>query len=952
MKRTSSAVSFFVPTRGLLALAAAGCLVGALDARAAATLQFSAAEFRVSEASSVARITLTRSGPLNEAVTVECSMSGGTATEGGDYTAVVTNVTVAAGKTSGTVIVPILSDTLHEPAETVGLTLSGPGAGTRASAVLTIVDNDPAGVISLARAAFSTIENRGTGVVQVVRTGGTASEVSVLLTTSDGTATENADYTPVSTRVVFGANEKSKTVPVLIADDDLPEGNETVNLQLSAPDGGATLGKQTNATFTIVDDEIAISFSRAAYSAPERGGTAMITVLRSGPRQQAVTVNLSTTDGGTAIPGVEYTPLTNKVVRFGAGVAAQTVALKVKDDTLDDGDKTVELELTDPSSPAQLGTIQRTVVTLVDNDAGGTLNFSAPAYNIPETAAKAPILIRRTGGAASGVTVQLRTADDTATAGEDYREVVTNLTFKAGELVKTVFIPILNDAQVEATETVLLSLSDATGGAVLGTNAQAVLRIANDDRGGAIQFAGTGFTGREGGTNAVLTLTRTGGLAAGIEVEVTVTGGTATPGEDYQGLPVLAQFAPGATTAKVLVPLPNDAAIEGDETVTLQLANPTGGATLGARTNATLTIKDDEQNILGIYRGTLNFTVSGCNDRSDNESGTMPFDLTVTEQTPDTFSALCTMVGAKCGYRKMLALIGQVGPNGEILGAFLDDDDGTQGTITGKIVNGSLQLALTDQPDSGGCRVQATLPGKLYAPSSTGFAPGLLTGIQMETTQAGRKGQMEFKTNNRFNRRESSGDISTSLYIYTKTGPNTGVMRISSSESDDNAVVSITYTSPTQGRFVYSGCDGGVGTGTFVIGDFPVPDPTPIYQVWGGNFFSTTEPNWWEKGYNPDEHGYVLLGAADTTTTFNGSYPFYIIRTPPRYSFTVDAVQGSDGTYFGANITGNADGWWNIGGPPDGAGAVLGQAGSDPGGFVVIDATGYGLSSLTVYLVP
>ena len=54
-----------------------------------------------------------------------------------------------------------------------------------------------------------------------------------------------------------GAQNTTGIVPTsLIINDNIYEGNETLNLTLSNPTGGATLGTQQTATLTIVDDEI------------------------------------------------------------------------------------------------------------------------------------------------------------------------------------------------------------------------------------------------------------------------------------------------------------------------------------------------------------------------------------------------------------------------------------------------------------------------------------------------------------------------------------------------------------------------------------------------------------------------------------------------------------------------------------------------------------------------
>jgi hypothetical protein len=55
--------------------------------------------------------------------------------------------------------------------------------------------------------------------------------------------------------VTFGPGETSKVVNIPITEDSFVEGNETLNLILSNPAGGAQLGSQSTATLTIVDDD-------------------------------------------------------------------------------------------------------------------------------------------------------------------------------------------------------------------------------------------------------------------------------------------------------------------------------------------------------------------------------------------------------------------------------------------------------------------------------------------------------------------------------------------------------------------------------------------------------------------------------------------------------------------------------------------------------------------------
>jgi Ca2+-binding RTX toxin-like protein len=113
-----------------------------------------------------------------------------------------------------------------------------------------------AGTIAFSNSQFSINEN-GIPVTQVTltRTGGSTGAVSATLNLSNGTATAGNDYIQTPITVTFADGETSKTVDIPIINDKIYEGDETLNLTLSNPTGGATLGTQQTATLTIVDNE-------------------------------------------------------------------------------------------------------------------------------------------------------------------------------------------------------------------------------------------------------------------------------------------------------------------------------------------------------------------------------------------------------------------------------------------------------------------------------------------------------------------------------------------------------------------------------------------------------------------------------------------------------------------------------------------------------------------------
>jgi hypothetical protein len=119
------------------------------QATAQGSLQFSAANYTVSEGTNSIDITVTRTGDATAASEVDIIGTSGTASDRSDFSIVLSTLSFAGGETSRTVTVLITDDAFLEGDETINLTLSGATnatLGTPRSAVITITDNDTAEV--------------------------------------------------------------------------------------------------------------------------------------------------------------------------------------------------------------------------------------------------------------------------------------------------------------------------------------------------------------------------------------------------------------------------------------------------------------------------------------------------------------------------------------------------------------------------------------------------------------------------------------------------------------------------------------------------------------------------------------------------------------------------------------------------------------------------------------
>ena len=108
------------------------------------TVQFSAANFNVTEACTGVTLTINRSGDTTGSATVKYATSDITASERNDYITSIGTLSFAPGETSKTLVILINDDAKVEGAETLSVTLSNPTSvnlGTPATATVTIADN-------------------------------------------------------------------------------------------------------------------------------------------------------------------------------------------------------------------------------------------------------------------------------------------------------------------------------------------------------------------------------------------------------------------------------------------------------------------------------------------------------------------------------------------------------------------------------------------------------------------------------------------------------------------------------------------------------------------------------------------------------------------------------------------------------------------------------------------
>jgi len=356
-------------------------------------------------------------------------------------------------------------------------------------------EEDEAGRFEFAAASYSVNESGGVVEITINRLDGSNGAVTIDWQTQDDTATSTQDFGSVTqTSLTFADGETSRTETITIANDDMVENDETFNVLLSHPTGGASLGTVASTAVTIINDDSdsipepgRFEFGAANYSVSEGGGVVEITINRVDGSDGTATVDWRTVSITATPGGDDYESFGWTMLSFADGETSRTEPITIINDEVVESDETFDVRLSNPTGGASMGTLTTTVVTITNDDnvpalQPGRFEFGAANYSVSESGGVVEITINRVGGSDGAVTIDWQTQDGTATSTQDFGSVIpTSLSFANGETSRTETITIVNDDVVENDETFNVLLSNPTGGASMGTVNTVTVTITNDD---------------------------------------------------------------------------------------------------------------------------------------------------------------------------------------------------------------------------------------------------------------------------------------------------------------------------------------------------------------------------------------------------------------------------------------------------------------------------------------
>ena len=429
--------------------------------------------------------TVTLSNPSYQQITVNYATTAGTATDGTDYQSASGTLTFNPGETAKPIAVSVNGDSVFEPDETFFVQLSNLANASIINAQGTgTITNDEAsqsGSFNFNAASYSVNENGVNATVTVKRSGGSDGAVAVQYATSDGTATANSDYTNASGTLSWADGDSAdKTFTITIANDGTDELDETVNVTLSNPTGGASLGNPSSAVLTITDDDAqpAISISDVSQAEGNSGMTNFsFDVTLSVASGQTVTVDYLAADG-TALVGGDYQAASGTLT-FAPGETTKSLSVVVNGDTQDEPTETFVVNLSNPSS-ATIAKGQGTGTVVNDDAAGGaSIQFTQATYAVAEQLGAMTVTVTRSGNVSNAASVDYATGDGSAAQKTDFEYAAGTLNFSPGEVSKTFVVLLNQDSYNEGPESFNLLLSNPAG-AALGAQTVSQVSITDD----------------------------------------------------------------------------------------------------------------------------------------------------------------------------------------------------------------------------------------------------------------------------------------------------------------------------------------------------------------------------------------------------------------------------------------------------------------------------------------
>jgi len=448
-----------------------------------------------------------------------------------------------------------------------------------------------------------------------------------------GTADLDSDVTTTLSGATAGLNtftvsagSASSSFLFTPVDDVVRESDETISVRIQESAGYVILSGGDLAVVTIIDNDatpIVSVRTDGITSLTEGSGSLFTAIFDRSPSDTALSLTFSlsgtaqlagdftVTSGATSLSASQYR------VDFEVGVSSVTVVFAITDDGVPESNESIQVGI-DLSASYDI-TSRFALFTIIDDDLDTppviSVVVTQPAgKSLPENSASSftfefhrdtsnlvsPLSISFTVGG-SAAFLSTASTDYTVVSGADtFSSTSGAVTIPAGSSTKSIVIQPKNDANVEADETIILSIFGSTSYTISSTQGSDTAVITNDDGNPLVSVAISGVsTVTEGSGTVTFVFTRTGPVDRVLVANFAISG-TATFSSDYSlsgtasssSTSGSVSFNIGATTANVILSPSADVLTESKETVIFTVSSGSADYDAGTPSLATANIND------------------------------------------------------------------------------------------------------------------------------------------------------------------------------------------------------------------------------------------------------------------------------------------------------------------------------------------------------------------------
>ncbi len=460
--------------------------------------------------------------------------------------------------------------------------------------VVKVIDIDvPAVAVSFEEAIYEVPEG-STTTVKVLLNEDPERMVTIPITKTDLGGASGTDYSGVPPSILFNAGDTDKSFTFTAIDDSEDDDGESVVLTFGALPDGVTAGSRSEASVSIIDDDVpsvTVSFYQVAYSVAE-GATTTIRVVLDNDPERTVTIPITRTNLGGAT-SADYSGVPASIT-FNAGDTEKAFTFAATGDALDDDGESVLLTFDALPDGVTQGVRDQATVSIIDDDVPSvTVSFEQLTYTVAE-GATTTIKVMLSADPERTMTIPITKTDLGGASGTDYSGIPASIVFNAGDTEKSFTFTAIDDSEDDDGESVKLTFGALPDGVTRGVRDQATVSITDDDVPQVtVSFEQLTYTVAEGATTTIKVM-----LSADPERAVTLPitkmelGGATSA--DYSGVPSSVVFNTGDTEKSFTFAATADALDDDGESVLLTFDALPDGVTRGVRDHATVSIVDDD----------------------------------------------------------------------------------------------------------------------------------------------------------------------------------------------------------------------------------------------------------------------------------------------------------------------------------------------------------------------